>query len=85
MDEPIIFRAAFPAIQSAIKVGDAGMRIQLDVPESEMAQAVRLITLRDVVLRVTVEADDTQKRNGRKSKATRDFTILDTKKSTHDG
>jgi hypothetical protein len=58
MDEPIIFRAAFPAIQSAIKVGDAGMRIQLDVPESEMAQAVRLITLRDVVLRVTVEAEN---------------------------
>ena len=58
MDEPITFRAAFPAIQSAIKVGDAGMRIQLDVPESEMAQAVRLITLRDVVLRVTVEAEN---------------------------
>jgi hypothetical protein len=70
MDEPITFRAAFPAIQSAIKVGDAGMRIQLDVPESEMAQAVRLITMRDMVLRVTVEAENSGSRNrtpGRRS------------------
>ena len=53
----ITFLAAFPPIQSAIKIGDAGMRIQLDVPESEMAAAVGLIALRDAVLRVTVQAE----------------------------
>lgn len=58
--EPIQFRASFPAIQTAIKItGDGGgMRIQLDIPESEMAQAVKLLMLRQVVLRVTVEQDE---------------------------
>jgi len=38
------FLAAFPSIQSAIKVhGDGnGMRIQFDIPESEMANAAEL-------------------------------------------
>lgn len=60
MAEPIRFRASFPAIQSAIKItGDGGgMRIQLDIPESEMADAVKLLVLRQVVLVVTVEADE---------------------------
>ena len=61
MDDPITFLASFPAIQSAIKVGDLGMRLQFDVPESEMAQAVRLIGLRDRVLRVTVEPEPDNK------------------------
>jgi len=73
-DEPIIFLAAFPPIQSAIKIGDAGMRIQLDVPESEMAQAVRVIGLRDVVLRVTIED---AARSHSKAKSTRRRTQLD--------
>ena len=59
-DSPITFLASFPAIQTAIKVyGDAqGMRIQLEIPESEMAEAVGLLALRDKVFRVTVERDD---------------------------
>ena len=52
----IRFRAAFPPIQSAIKVhgsGD-GMRIQFDIPESDMEEAVGLMALRQEVLEVTV-------------------------------
>ena len=53
-DDSANFMAAFPDIQSAIKVGKDGMRIQLDIPESEMAQAIKLMTMRDVVLQVSV-------------------------------
>ena len=54
-----IFLATFPAIQSAIKVyGDEqGMRVQLEIPESEMAEAVKLLQWRGKVIRVTVEPD----------------------------
>lgn len=57
---PVTFRASFPAIQSAIKIaGDgSGMRVQLDIPETEMANAVRLLAWRENVLVVTVTADD---------------------------
>ena len=60
MSEAVTFRAAFPSIQSAIKVyGDKqGMRIQLDIPESEMAEALQLLMWREQVLRITVEPDD---------------------------
>jgi len=53
------FRAAFPAIQSAIKItGDGnGVRIQLDIPESEMAVAIKLLQWRQCVLVVTVEPE----------------------------
>jgi hypothetical protein len=65
--DSIQFRASFPTIQSAIKItGDGGgMRIQLDIPESEMAQAVKLLVLRQVVLRVTVEQDEPKENGGR--------------------
>jgi hypothetical protein len=58
--DAVTFRAAFPAIQGAIRVtgnGD-GMRIQLDIPETELPNAVRLIAWRENVLVVTVTADD---------------------------
>ena len=53
------FLAAFPAIQSAIKVyGDRqGMRIQLDIPESEMGEALQMLMWREMVLKVTVEPE----------------------------
>lgn len=60
-DESVIFRAAFPPIQSAIKVyGDKqGMRIQFDIPESDMSEALSLLLWRERVLGVTVRpADD---------------------------
>ena len=57
MSEAIQFLASFPGIMSAIKVtGDgSGMRIQLDIPESEMGEAVGLLLLRECVLKVTIE------------------------------
>ena len=50
------FLASFPAIQSAIKVyGDRqGMRIQLDIPESEMAEALKVLMWREQALRIVI-------------------------------
>lgn len=66
----IKFRASFPPIQSAIKItGDgAGMRIQFDIPESEMSEAVKLMLCREKVLIVTVEVDE-QQHEGKKGGA----------------
>ena len=62
------FLAAFPAIQSAIKVyGDRqGMRVQLDIPESEMGEALKLLMWREQVLRVTVEPESDEHGGTRK-------------------
>jgi len=59
MSEQASFLAAFPPIQSAIKIyGDLqGMRIQFDVPESEMGEATKLLMWRERVLRITVEPE----------------------------
>lgn len=63
-DEPIAFLASFPNIQTAIRVaGDGGARILLDIPESEMPAIVRLMLMRGIVLRVTVEPETIQKPN----------------------
>ena len=51
------FRAALPPIMSAIRTGGDGMRVQFDIPESDMAEAIKLMQWRGVVLRVTVEPD----------------------------
>lgn len=57
MAEKITFTASFPEIQSAIKIdGSGGMRITLDIPESEMAEAIKLTLYRQVALTVTVSA-----------------------------
>ena len=57
-DAPVSFLASFPPIQSAIKVGQDGARVQFDIPESEMPAIVRLMLMRGVVLRITVEVED---------------------------
>ena len=57
----VTFQATFPSIQTALKVsGDGnGMRIQLDIPETEMGNAAWLLAMREQVLTVTIElADD---------------------------
>jgi len=54
----VTFLASFPPIQSAIKVGQDGMRLQLDVPESEMDIANAVLRLRGKVFRVTLEPED---------------------------
>lgn len=55
MGNAIRFRASLPPIQSAIKIGGDSMRVQLDVPGSDMQEAVALAALQGVVLCVTVE------------------------------
>ena len=53
------FQATLPPILSAVKVsGDGGLRIQLDVPESDEADALMLLLWRERVLTVTVEPQD---------------------------
>lgn len=56
MPDSATFLASFPTIMSAIKIyGDRqGMRVQLDVPESEMGEATKLLLWRERVLRVTI-------------------------------
>lgn len=44
------FRASIPPIQSAIKIGQDGLRLTLEVPESDMAAAPLLIGMRNKVL-----------------------------------
>lgn len=53
----IKFKASFPPIQSAIKIGQDGMRIQFDIPESEISNAVELLACRNAILNVTVEIE----------------------------
>lgn len=55
--EQVVFLASFPDIQGQLKIGKDGCRIALDVPESELAQALRLVLWRDRVLKVTVTAE----------------------------
>jgi hypothetical protein len=58
------FLATIPPIMSGIKTGGDGMRVQFDIPESDMGEGAKLIAMRGKVLRVTVEVVDTQDRYG---------------------
>ena len=51
------FLASFPSVLAAIKItGDGnGMRVQLDIPENQMGEGVKLLAWRQRVLRVTIE------------------------------
>jgi hypothetical protein len=49
------FLASIPPIMSGIKTGGDGLRVQFDVPESEMGEAVKLLAMRGERLKVTVE------------------------------
>ncbi len=52
----IKFIASFPDIQSAIQIGgDGATRIKLDIPASELAEAVKLTLLRGKAFQVTIE------------------------------
>jgi hypothetical protein len=57
MVDKVTFSGSFPPIASAIKIsgnGD-GMRIMIDIPESEMAKALMLMMFRQVPITVTIE------------------------------
>jgi len=53
----ISFLASLPPIQSAIKLdGQGGARIQLEVPEENIVEVMKLAMLKGIVFRVTVDA-----------------------------
>jgi len=54
------FLASIPPIMSGIKTGGDGMRVQFDIPESDMGEGAKLLAMRGKVLRITVEVVDTQ-------------------------
>ena len=56
--QQVRFLATFPAIQSAIKIGQDGMRLQFDVPESEMTNAITVLAWRDRILQITIAPKD---------------------------
>ena len=72
MPEKITFIASFPAIQSAIKItGDGnGMRIQLDIPEIDVINALHVIAMRQQAFRVTIEPSVTERNDETKEGAT---------------
>ena len=49
------FLCSIPPIMTGIKTGGDGMRVQFDIPESEMGEAVKLLAMRGERLKVTVE------------------------------
>ncbi len=52
----IEFIASLPDIQSAISIGgDGATRVKLDIPESELAQAVKLVMLKGKAFNVKIE------------------------------
>lgn len=57
MTESVTFLASIAALQSGIQIsGDGnGMRVKIDVPETEMGNALELLAWREKVLRVTIE------------------------------
>ena len=55
MADTATFRASIPPIMSGIKAGGDGMRVQFDIPESEMGEGVKLLLMRGKRLLITVE------------------------------
>ena len=51
----IKFAASLPNIQSAISVGGDGVRVKLDIPETDIAEALKLVLLKGKVFTVTIE------------------------------
>lgn len=47
--------AFIPPLQSAIRTGGDGMRVTLEIPETDIGEAAKLIAMRGKRLRVTVE------------------------------
>lgn len=57
---PLSFLATIAPMQSAIKVGDDGMRISLDIAESELANAIGIIGMRNCVLKIEISKANNQ-------------------------
>ena len=56
MNETITFEATIPGTQTAIQIhGSGGMRIVLDIPDSQVPEAIQIMTMTKYNLRVTIE------------------------------
>ena len=52
----ISFTAILPDVQAAIKIsGTGGIRLQLDIPESELPEAIKMVTMKGKAFRVIIE------------------------------
>jgi hypothetical protein len=52
----IEFIASLPDIQTAISIsGDGSTRVRFDIPESELANAVKLVMLKGKAFKVSIE------------------------------
>lgn len=60
------FHASIPPIMTGIKTGGDGMRIQFDIPETEMGEGAKLLGMRGKRLIVTVEVIHTEQDNARR-------------------
>ena len=54
--EEISFHASLPDIQSMLSIGKSGARLKIDVPDSDLAQVLKLTLWRERLLEVTVKA-----------------------------
>ena len=54
----VTFLASIAPLQTGITIGQDGMRIKLDIPETEMGNAVELLAMRGIVVRVTIEPEN---------------------------
>ena len=52
------FSASLPPIQSALSIGGDGARLKLDIPETDLAQVLKLVLLKNQAFKVTVETED---------------------------
>lgn len=50
----IEFIASLPDIQSAISIGGDGARLKLDIPETDLANVLRMVILKGKAFKVTV-------------------------------
>ena len=52
----ITFIASLPDIQSAISIGgDGATRVKFDIPESDLAEAVKLVMLKGQAFKIKIE------------------------------
>ena len=52
------FAAALPNIQGAVRFGDGACRLQLDIPESDLHESLKLALMYGKVLRVVIVTED---------------------------
>ena len=54
-EKPLTFLASIAPLQSAMTISsDGGMRVKLDIPETELRQIKQLMALRGKVLKVSI-------------------------------